>query len=205
MYVIGLSGGIGSGKTVASDHFATLGIDVVDTDVIARQIVLPGKPALLALVDEFGQEILLENGELNRAELRSIAFSSNEAKAKLDAITHPAIRTETLQQIKQCNSSYCIVVVPLLSSDSPFRTIMQRILIVTAEQEVKIERVKKRSNLSREEVLRIMATQLSDKERLTFANDVIENNASLEYVRQEVETLHKLYSALAIKQTHPIP
>ncbi len=196
MYVVGLSGGIGSGKTVASDRFAKLGIDIVDTDIIAREIVLPGKPALQALVNAFGQNIILTTGELNRSELRSIAFSSSTAKAKLDAITHPAIRTEALQQIQQSQSRYCLVVVPLLSSDSPFKTIMQRVLIVTAKQEVRIQRVKKRSNLSHKEVINIMATQLSDAQRLTFADDVIENNTSLDHVYQQVDALHQSYLTL---------
>ena len=143
MYVIGLSGGIGSGKTVVSDHFASLGVSVVDTDVIARVIVEPGQPALVKLVEEFGDEILEPNGELSRGTLRKIAFASANNKAKLDSITHPAIRLETIRQIEQSESDYCLVVVPLLTADSPFSKFMQRIVIVTADKEVKINRVKK--------------------------------------------------------------
>ncbi len=197
MFVIGLTGGIGSGKTVASDHFGTLGIDVVDTDVIARQIVEAGSPVLDKLAITFGQDILLENGGLDRGKLREIAFSSEQNKSLLDAITHPAIREETLIQIGQASSTYCIVVVPLLTSDSVFREVMHRILVVTAEQEIKVTRVMKRSNLSRETTLSIMGTQLSDEERLKFADDVIENNSTLEHVYAEVEKLDKLYQSLA--------
>lgn len=199
MLVIGLSGGIGSGKTVASDHFASLGVPIIDTDLIARQIVEPGKPALAALVAHFGPEITQKNGHLDRSALRELAFASPANKAKLDSITHPAIRQETLTQIQQHQSAYCIVVVPLLTADSPFRQVMERVLIVTAEQEIKIKRVKKRSGLSREDILRIMATQLSDEARLAFADDVIENNTSLAHVYAEVEGLHQVYLALAEK------
>jgi len=197
MFVVGLSGGIGSGKTVASDHFASLGVNVVDTDIIARQIVEPGQPALTKLVLEFGDEILEPSGDLNRGMLRKIAFASAENKAKLDSITHPAIRLETLRQIEQCESNYCLVVVPLLTAESPFSKFMQRIVIVTADEEVKIDRVKKRSGLSREEVLKIMSTQLEDEDRLKFADDVIENNSTLKHVYAEVEKLHKHYTKLA--------
>jgi len=155
MYVVGLSGGIGSGKTVASNHFATLNVSIVDTDIIAREIVEPGRPALDALQQAFGTEILLENGELDRSALREIAFSSKENKAMLDSITHPAIREETATQIARCTSTYCIVVVPLLTADSEFISVMQRVLVVTADTELKIQRVMQRSQLSREQVSRI--------------------------------------------------
>lgn len=198
MYVIGLSGGIGSGKTVASDHFERLGATVVDTDIIARQIVQPNTPTLAALVECFGSRILVStgtnSGELDRARLRDIAFSSPENKAQLDAITHPAIRDETLSQVQNCQTPYCIVVVPLLGPDSPFRSLMQRILIVTADTDVKIQRVMQRSGLSHDDVVRIMKTQLSDSERLRFADDVIANNAGLQHVYDQVEQLHDDYS-----------
>ncbi len=199
MLVVGLTGGIGSGKTVASDHFYTLGVPVIDTDVIARKIVEPGEPALNALIDRFGPKIISPDGHLDRSALRQIAFSSNENKKALDEITHPAIREETLRQIKACDTGYCLVVVPLLNAESPFRTVMQRVLVVTADREIKIERVKKRSNLSRDEVIRIMDTQLSDEQRLLFADDVIENNRTLDHVYGEVERLHSRYSEMALE------
>lgn len=198
--VIGLTGGIGSGKTLASDHFAELGINVIDTDIIARKIVKPGQKALEHLVQEFGESILQVDGTLDRAALRNIAFANKDNKAKLDSITHPAIRTETIEQINQACSDYCIVVVPLLSKNSPFLSVMQRVIVVAADLQTKIDRVKIRSNLSSEEVKRIMQTQLSDEQRLEFSNDVIENNSTKEHVRNEVERLHLRYLALARKQ-----
>ena len=200
-YIVGLTGGIGSGKTLVSDHLGKLGAIIIDTDVIARQIVEPGKAALFELVSQFGDHILLSNGELNRGALREIAFSSTENKSRLDSITHPAIRTETTKQVNNADSDYCVVVVPLLSKSSPFMEFIERVLVVTARTDIKVARVGKRSNLAPEEVLRIMATQLDDKERLNFANDVIENNGAIEQTLQEANKLHNVYLALSSSTT----
>ncbi len=196
-YVVGLTGGIGSGKTVASDHFAELGVPVIDTDVIARQIVDPGQAALKELTAAFGEKILLSDGHLDRAELRTIAFSSQENKATLDNITHPAIRQETFRQISEVTYPYCVVVVPLLSDNSPFSALMQRILVVTAKRDTKITRVQKRSGLTRDEIERIMATQLSDNKRNEFADDVIANDGTIEDAQRAVKQLHQKYLELA--------
>ena len=195
--VIGLTGGIGSGKTLASDHFASLGVDVIDTDIIARQVVEPGSNVLKKLAIEFGDSVLNTDGSLDRAALRKLAFASKDNKSKLDAITHPAIREETARQIQNSSSDYCIVVVPLLTKESPFLSVMQRVIVVTADRATKIERVKIRSNLDASEVGRIMQSQLSDEQRLGFADDVIENNSSIEYVHKEVEKLHSQYLELS--------
>lgn len=195
--VIGLTGGIGSGKTVASDHFAALGVPVIDTDVIARQIVSLGQPALTRLVEAFGRSILHSDATLDRAKLRELAFANAQSKAMLDAITHPAIRDETLRQIKNVSFPYCIVVVPLLTHDSPFLEIMHRVIAVTCDTEIRLQRVMQRSQISRAEVQRIMATQLSDEQRLAFADDVIANDGGIEDVYAEVEKLHEAYLMLA--------
>jgi len=159
-YVIGITGGIGSGKTLVSDHFASLNAPIIDTDIIARLIVEPDQPALLELVSAFGSEILLPSGELNRSQLRTLAFADDTSKATLDAITHPAIRQETVKQVQETNYPYCLVVVPLLTADSPFTAFMKRILVVTANRELKIQRVQQRSGLEKSEIERIMKTQL---------------------------------------------
>lgn len=192
-YVVGLTGGIGSGKTLVSDRFAELGITIIDTDIIARQIVEPGKPVLAELSKQFGNKILHPNGSLNRQALRTAAFSSTQSKAKLDAITHPAIRIETIAQIKRATTQYCVVVVPLLTPSSAFFELLQRILVVTADRETKIERVKNRSQLNQEEVSRIMETQLDDSERLSFADDVIINSGTIEQAYHAVDKLHDQY------------
>ena len=198
-FVVGLTGGIGCGKTVVSDHFANMGATVVDTDVIARVIVEPGQPALSELATTFGDQILMDNGELDRAALRILAFSNTENKAKLDAITHPAIRMETFKQITATEYPYCIVVVPLLVADSEFAQLMQRTLVVTAEYETKIERVMQRSSITRLEVESIMKTQISDAERLAFADDVIENDGTIEEAQQQAEVLHQKYLDLSLQ------
>lgn len=196
-FIVGLTGGIGSGKTVASDHFARLGVPVIDTDVIARMVVQAGQPALLKLVERFGDGVVRSDGELDRDALRILAFSSAENKAALDAITHPAIRLETIKQIEQVSYPYCVVVIPLLVPDSPFSAFLQRVLVVSADRETKIARVMQRSQLTREEVEQIMQSQLSDEERNDFADDIIDNNGTMQQAQQEVERLHELYLHLS--------
>ncbi|MBL4673826.1 MAG: dephospho-CoA kinase [Arenicella sp.] len=196
-HIIGLTGGIGSGKTVISDHFASLGVPVIDTDIIARIIVEPEQPALLELVKSFGKSILLESGHLDRPQLRKLAFADDVSKATLDAITHPAIRQETLEQIQTADYPYCIVVVPLLAANSPFLSIMKRVLVVTANRQVKIERVEKRSALRPDEIERIMQTQLNDQQRSLLANDIIVNDGSIKDAQSSVEQLHRQYLSLA--------
>lgn len=194
--VIGLTGGIGCGKTLVSDHFASLGVPVIDTDVIARQIVEPGQPVLAELSEAFGKRIINDCGELNRNSLRKIAFSNSENKQLLDSITHPAIRVETRRQIKQTSTHYCLVVVPLLTKKSVFIEFTDRIAVVVSDKETKISRVMQRSQLSREETLEIMDSQISDNERLKFADDVIDNNGTIKQALTKVESLHKTYLTL---------
>jgi dephospho-CoA kinase len=200
-YVVGLTGGIGSGKTVASDRFKALGVPIIDTDVIAREVVKPGSPALTQLVDAFGNLILQKDGSLDRSVLREIAFSSSENKAQLDSITHPAIRIETLKQTADANFPYCMVVVPLLSPNSDFGSFMQRVLAVSADKQTKVERVKARSNLSEDEVLKIMSTQLSDVEREGFADDIIHNDGTIEDAQALVDKLHERYQNLSLMRS----
>ena len=193
LLIVGLTGGIGSGKTVVSDHFIELGSSVIDTDIIAREIVEPGRPTLTYLCDAFGDSILDNSGALDRGVLRTIAFSKPENKKLLDSITHPAIRERVINDIQQVNSAYCIVVIPLLTNESTFNDLINRIAVVTADHETKVQRVMQRSQLSREETLAIMNAQISDKERLAMADDVIHNDASIVEVQRTVELLHKQY------------
>ena len=195
-YVVGLTGGIGSGKTVVSDYFSSLGVPIIDTDIIAREIVELGKPTLSKLIESFGKEILLDDGNLDRAALRKIAFSSEANTKLLNSITHPAIRLETLKKINSVHQQYCIVVVPLLNPDSPFKKIMHRVLLVTAKRNLKTERVKKRSNISTKEIDLIMQSQLNDDQRQAFADDVINNDGSIEDLHVLVDTLHQTYNRL---------
>lgn len=192
-FIVGLTGGIGSGKTVVSDYFTDIGVPVIDTDVIARKIVEPGQSALIQLVEHFGGGILRTNGELNRDALRELAFADDASKASLDAITHPAIQLETIEQIRVTRYPYCLVVVPLLRPDTEFSELMQRILVVTAERETRIERVMQRSKLSRQQVEQIIATQLNEEQQLDFADDVIVNDSTISDAQAQAEELHQKY------------
>ena len=198
LLIVGLTGGIGSGKTVVSDHFIKLGSPVIDTDIIAREIVEPGQPALIDLCDAFGGSILDDSGALDRGALRTIAFSKPENKKLLDSITHPAIRESVRNAIQQVSSAYCIVVIPLLTKESAFIELINRIAVVTADHETKIQRVMQRSQLSREETVAIMNAQISDQERLEMADDVINNDASIAEVQGTVELLHEQYLQIAM-------
>ena len=192
-FVVGITGGIGSGKTLVSNHFEELGVPVIDTDLIARQIVEPGSETLDKLSETFGTEILLASGELDRGALRTIAFANAQNKEKLDSITHPAIRAETIRQTEAVTSNYCVVVVPLLTKESPFMAFMDQIITVNADEDIRIERVMQRNQLSRENVSKIVATQISDHERSHFADHVIDNNGSIEQTLQIVEDLHQQF------------
>lgn len=196
-FVVGLTGGIGSGKTLVSDRLAELGVPVIDTDVVARQIVAPGAPALRALVKQFGDEILDEDGSLNRDRLRELAFSSPENKQALDGITHPAIRAETLRQLENVNYPYCVIVIPLLSGDSPFTAFLNRVVTVSCERETRITRVMQRNDFTRQQVLNIMDTQLTDQQRESFADDVIHNNGSKAQAIEATDELHQTLLAVS--------
>ncbi|MCL4149805.1 UNVERIFIED_CONTAM: hypothetical protein GTU68_044563 [Idotea baltica] len=191
--IVALTGGIGSGKTVVSDHFASLKVPVIDTDIIAREIVEPGQPALAQLCDAFGKDILDSSGRLNRKALRTISFSKPENKRLLDSITHPIIRVAMLNKIQQVKFAYCVAVIPLLTKDSPFMAIADRVIAVVADKETKINRVMQRSQLSREETMAIMESQISDQQRLEFADDVIHNDGTIKDAQQAAEKLHESY------------
>ena len=191
--IIGLTGGIGSGKTLISDHFAELGVPIIDTDVIARQIVEPNQPALAALVNKFGEQIIDSDGSLDRDSLRHIAFSSPENKQALDAITHPAIREETIKQVSAVTYPYCVVVIPLLTADSAFAGFLHRIITVSTETETRIQRVMQRNSFTREQVLRVLKTQLTDEQREAFADDIVDNNGSKQAAIDQTNELHRKF------------
>lgn len=199
--IVGLTGGIGSGKTVVSDHFNCLGVPVIDTDIIARDIVQIGSPTLDKLVSTFGNQILHKDGTLNRNVLRNVAFSSPEQKSQLDAITHPAIYNEALKQINTITYDYCVVVVPLLigadETESKFFKLMDTILVVTAPKHIKIERIKQRSGLTELEIERIMQNQIDDQSRLSYAKQIINNDSDIASAEQSVEQLHHDYLIMA--------
>jgi len=195
--LVGLTGGIGSGKTAVSDAFAELGVPIVDSDIIARTI-LEKKPELLNVLSKrFGKSILDENNKLIREKLREIAFANDANKANLDAIMHPAIRAETLEQIALHDSQpYCIVVVPLLI-ETNFKDFVDHILVVTAPIERRFEWLEKRSDLDKTKANAIISKQSSDADKLQFADEHISNDGTLEDIANKVNKLHKKYTLKA--------
>ena len=193
---IGLTGGIASGKTTVSDLFAKLGATVIDTDVIAREVVAAGQPALGEIHEAFGTDVINDDGTLNRGAMRKVAFADDEARQRLEAIVHPRIQAETLRQAAAADGPYLIVVVPLLAN-SPLREHLDRILVVDCDEATQIERLLARDTESEEQARRILAAQASREERLAIADDIIENNTTLDALATQVSAFHDRYMALA--------
>lgn len=193
-YVVGLTGGIGSGKTTVSDLFANLGITIADADVVARTVVEPGRPAHSAIKDRFGGSILLEDGFLNRAKLRQIIFSKPEDRRWLERQTHGPIMQMLAEIIESAASPYSILVLSAGAGRSP---LINKMLVVDTPEELQISRVTSRDSNSRQQVESIMASQPTRKERLAWADNVIANEGSVDQLEQEVLNLHHYYSKLA--------
>lgn len=189
MLKVGLTGGIGSGKTVVSDRFQELGIPVIDTDVIARELVTPGSDALNAIVKVFGTGILTKSGKLDRKRLSQIVFSDTDDKARLEAILHPQIRRQTLLRTQRVSAPYCIIVVPLLI-ETDFVKFVDKILVVDAPDHDRLKWIKKRSGLSEAEIRNIFAAQTDREERLAAADYVITNDGTLEELSSKVTDIH---------------
>ncbi len=198
MLKIGLTGGIGSGKTAVSDAFSTLGVTIIDTDIIARDVLIDNQTLLDTLTQAFGKQILDQNQQLIRPKLRDLAFQTPENKKKLDNIMHPVIRQETLHQIKLAEkkeNKYCIVVVPLLI-ETGFKKLVDRVLVVTAPHNRKLNWLKKRSELDQVTAEKIMSSQSSDAEKLAIANEHIHNDLDLDNITARVKALHTYYSSI---------
>ena len=196
-FAVGLTGGIGSGKTTVAELFAELGAGVIDTDEIARTLTGPGKAALGEIARRFGPEYLTADGALDRARMRKLAFEDARAKKDLESILHPPIRREAERRVANSTAAYVILVVPLLFESGAYQTLVRRVLVVDSDQETRIERVRGRNNLSREEILAIMAAQVGQAERLRRANDVIRNNGDIAALGAQVAALHRKYLDLA--------
>lgn len=196
--LIALTGGIASGKTAVAELFAKLGVPVLDTDQIARDVVAPRMLALGQLVAEFGAEILDAHGKLDRARMRERVFSDPEQRRKLEAITHPAIREELARRSASAGGDYQIHVIPLLV-ETGRADAYDRVLVVDCPQAAQIERLVARDGTSREQAEEILAAQVSREERLNAAHDVIENTGTLADLERFVQTLHRNYALLAQK------
>jgi dephospho-CoA kinase len=194
--IIGLTGGIASGKTTVSNMFAKLGIDIIDADVIARDVVALGSKGLQAIADRFGDKILLKNGELNRPALREIVFSQPEDKAWLNALLHPMIREQMLAQTAQANSRYCILSVPLLI-ENKLDEIVDRTLVVDIDEQLQLMRAMARDNSGKSVIEGIMQSQATREQRLKVAHDIIYNDKDISRLEEQVKQLHKYYLQLA--------
>jgi len=195
--VIGLTGGIGSGKSTVTDMFAGLGIDIVDADIVARMVVAPKSDALRQISQHFGTHFIQPDGHLNRALLRSQVFSNEHDKTWLNNLLHPLIRQRMLTEIAQSTSSYCLFVAPLLIENN-LQGIVNRVIVIDISEAEQIERTVLRDPSSRDEVERIIASQISRKERLLHADDIIDNSKTdLTEVNKQVIKLDQSYRKLA--------
>lgn len=196
MLVVGITGGIGSGKTTVSDRFGELGVPVIDTDVISKELVEPGLPAFEEIVATFGSTVVGNDGQLNRAILRKIVFENPSKRQQLEEILHVKIRAEVFHQLDALDCAYCIIVIPLLA-ESKRKYPLDRVLVVDASTDLQLARAEARGQQSREELERIIRSQATREERLALADDVIENSGSIDELRESVNFYHQQYVQLA--------
>ncbi|MFO8023510.1 dephospho-CoA kinase [Thiohalophilus sp.] len=196
MLIVALTGGIGSGKSTVAAAFARHAVPIIDTDVIARELVAPGEPALAEIAEHFGDQVITPDGRLDRARLREKIFASPAQRQALEQILHPRIREEVRRRIDTLQAPYCLVVIPLFTEtgDYPF---VDRVLVVDADEDIRIRRTMARDRLSREQIEQILASQSSRAERLALADDVVDNSNEPEELMQQIDSLHRKYLALA--------
>ncbi|TYQ17188.1 UNVERIFIED_ORG: dephospho-CoA kinase [Zoogloea ramigera] len=192
-FAVGLTGGIGSGKSTVADLFAARGASIIDTDVIAHSLTAPGGAAMPAIVQAFGAEFADADGALDRTRMRALVFSDAKAKAALEAILHPRIRAGALAAAEAATGDYVMYAVPLLVESGTWRDRVSRVLAVDCREDVQIARVMARNNLSETQVRAIMAAQASRAERLAAADDVIDNNAGRDALAPQIDRLHAQY------------
>ena len=198
--VIGLTGGIGSGKSAAADRFVELGASLVDTDAIAHALTAPRGAAMAAIRAQFGAELIAEDGSLDRAAMRARVFADAAARRQLEAILHPLIGAESARQRQAAQGLYVILAVPLLIESGDYRARCDRVCVVDVPPEIQIERVRARSALDEAQIRAIMAAQASREQRLAAADDVIDNSGNFAQLREQVDALHLRYSALAAQR-----
>lgn len=194
-WILGLTGGIGSGKSAAAQHFIDLGVHLVDADHAARWVVEPGRPALAKIAEHFGAGVLQANGQLDRAALRKLIFEVPEERRWLESLLHPLIAQEIASHLAQARSPYAILVSPLLIESGQYK-LTQRVLVIDAPEQLQIERTLLRDQTSEQQVQAILKAQASREERLRHANDVLVNDRDLNWLHSEVERLHHFYLTL---------
>jgi len=196
VFRVALTGGIASGKSTVADLFAALGVPVIDTDLIAREVVEPGQPALQAVVDAFGPGVLDDQGQLDRRRMRERIFTDPGAKQRLEAILHPAIRREMERQSLAAGGPYQLLVIPLLTEGGR-RDHVDRVLLVDVPEEVQVERLTRRDGVSAEQAQASLRAQATRAERRAMADDVILNTGRIDELRAKVASLHERYLGLA--------
>lgn len=197
--VVGLTGGIGCGKSTVTELFASHGVQYVDADIVAREVVMPGTPCLAAISAHFGTDILQANGELNRASLRQRVFSNSADKLWLEQLLHPAIRQELLTQLAALTSPYALLVAPLLL-ENKLNQYVQRVLVIDLPESLQLQRAMARDSANEQQIKTIMAAQISRPERLKLADDIIKNDSSIADLTPRVAALHQQYLQLAAAQ-----
>ena len=193
---IALTGGIGSGKTSIASIFKSLGVPIIDSDTISKEIILPGKPCFKDIVNEFGEEILTNKGTIDRYKLRDIIFNNDKARIKLENIIHPVVFKNIDTEISLINYPYCLVIIPLLIETKSTER-FDRILVIDALESLQFERIVKRDDISPILIKKIIKTQAKRKERLRYANDIIVNNDTIMNLNKSINTLHKKYLGLS--------
>jgi dephospho-CoA kinase len=196
VFRVALTGGIASGKSTVADMFGELGAVLIDTDIIAREVVQPGTRGLQDIVDAFGPALLDADGMLDRPEMRRLIFADDARRKQLEAILHPNIRQEAQRQMQTRGGPYQIVIVPLLV-ESPLKDLVDRIVVVDCSEEIQLERLLARDSGTNDQARRMIAAQSSREERLALADDVIENDEDIDDTRGQVAALHARYLTFA--------
>lgn len=200
MFKVGLTGGIGCGKSTVCGLFADFGVPIVDADVIARQLVAPGQPALAKLAATFGESIINSDGTLNRAGLRQLVFSEPQDKQRLDAIMHPLIYNEMEAAVRRLQKAYCIMAIPLLV-ETQKKHVVDRVLVVDCPLEIQLQRVVDRDRVELSQAEAIIACQATRQQRLAVADDIVDNSTTPESLAEQVKSLHNSYLLLATART----
>jgi len=200
-FIIGLTGGIGSGKSTVAGLFQEHGVDIIDTDQIAHNLTQPGGIANEPIRQTFGDSFFTHNDILDRSALRKLVFANTQARQQLESILHPLIYQETLHRLPGIKSNYGILVVPLLLETADYRKIVNRILVIDCPEEFQISRTMVRSKMSIEDVRAIMATQRTREERLKIADDIVQNDSDLHHLTKQIKLLHDKYTLLAASVT----
>jgi len=199
MMIVGLTGGIGSGKSTVTEQFSKLGVPIIDTDIIAREVVEPEQPAYHAIIKEFGKAVLTKNNQLNRAALKQRIINNESEREILEGILHPIIYQHVESQIQQLTSEYCIIVIPLLVETGRYMAILDRILVVDVPVAEQIARTSRRDGLDKPVIEKLISIQASREDRLSIADDVIENDKGREELSLAIQEIHAKYLKLCNK------